>query len=146
MAIVKFEPFRGFEGIARKMNDFLQGFDRSVFDVEFGNFVPRVDVNEDEKNLYIQAEVPGIPKEEIKVSINDENVLTIRGEKKQEEKREDKTHIRIERNYGSFTRSFVLPDYIKKDTVNTKFENGVLSIQFEKTEPVKPKEVEIKVS
>jgi len=128
------------------MNDFIEGFDKNIFDLEFGNFVPKVDINEDEKNLYILAEVPGIPKDELKISINDDNVLTIKGEKKAEEKREDKTHIRIERNYGSFTRSFVLPENVKKESVNANFENGVLKIQFEKTEPIKPKEIEIKVS
>jgi HSP20 family protein len=149
MSLVRFDPFRSFEGIAKKMNDFMGDFEKGV-NIEFGTFSPRVDISEDEKYLYVNAELPGLKKEEVKVTINDDNVLVIKGEKKreesQEEKDENKTFIRVERNYGMFTRSFMLPENLKTDSINAKFENGVLNISLEKVEPQKPKEVEVQIS
>ncbi len=149
MALVRFDPFRGFESITKGMSDFLSEFEKG-FNIEFGDFSPRVDISEDDKNYYITAELPGLTKEDVKVSINDDNYLIIKGEKKREfkteEKDEDRNYIRVERNYGMFTRSFLLPDNLKNDSINAKFENGVLSITLEKVEPAKPKEVEIKIS
>lgn len=81
MVPVKFDPMRGFENISRKMNSFMNEFEKG-FSFEFGSFSPRIDIAEDEKNIFIHAEVPGIAKEDIKVTINDDNVLTIKGHKK----------------------------------------------------------------
>lgn len=147
MALVRFDPFRGFESIARKMNDFLGDFEKGV-NIEYGGFAPRCDISEDEKSLTVHVELPGISKEDVKVTINDDNVLIIKGEKKREEKteNEDKTYIRVERTFGSFARSFMLPENVKKDSINAKYDNGVLTIKLEKIEPSKPKEIEISVS
>lgn len=147
MAIVRFDPFRGFETLARKMNDFLDEFEKG-FSISTTEFSPRVDISEDEKNLYVTVEVPGISKDDIKVTINDDNVLVIKGEKKREFKAEDKerNYIRVERSYGSFQRSFMLPDNVKKDNIQAKFENGVLSILLEKVEPEPPKQIEIPIN
>jgi HSP20 family protein len=147
MAIVKFDPFRGFDSIARKMNDFISGFEQGgAVDFEFGGFTPRMDINEDEKNLYIAAEIPGMNKDDVKITINDDNVLVIKGEKRTETKHNDKTHIRIERNFGSFARSFVLPENVKRDSIKAKYEKGVLELTLEKAEPQKPKEIEVSIS
>jgi HSP20 family protein len=150
MAIIKYEPFRGFEGIARKMNDFVNSFDTNAFSGNFANFVPKVDISEDEVKLYIQAEIPGLNKEDFKVTINDDNLLIIKGSKKREEKTEEdnsgRTFIRIERGYGEFTRSFILPDNVNKESIQAKFDNGVLNLTLDKIEPQKPKEVEISIS
>lgn len=147
MAIVRFDPFRGFESLARRMNEFLDEFEKG-FTVSTAEFSPRVDISEDEKNLYVTVEVPGVAKEDIKVTINDENILVIKGEKKREFKSEDKERnwVRIERSYGSFQRSFMLPDNIKKDNIQAKFDNGVLSITLEKVEPEPPKQIEVPIS
>lgn len=150
MAIVRFDPFRGFESLARRMSSFMEDFDKGLgFNLEFGNFAPRVDIAEDEKNLYIHAELPGLKKEDVKVSINEDRVLTIKGEKKRDEKFEDKSEdkcfIRVERSFGSFVRSFMLPDNIKTENVNAKFENGVLELTLEKVEPEKPKEIPVEI-
>ncbi|MCX7908948.1 MAG: Hsp20/alpha crystallin family protein [Ignavibacteria bacterium] len=147
MAIVRFDPFRGFETLARRMNQIFEEFERGIT-VSTSDFSPKVDISEDEKNLYITVEVPGVNKEDIKVTINDDNVIVIKGEKKREFKTEDKERnfIRVERSYGSFQRSFMLPDNVKKDNVNAKFENGVLTITLEKVEPEPPKQIEIPIS
>ncbi len=145
MALIKFDPLRGFEGLTRKMNDLIGNFDQGI-SMEFGNLTPRVDITEDEKGLYFAIELPGIRKDDIKVTINDEGLLIIKGSKKRNYKVEDKFFIRAERYFGDFTRSFLLPDNVKKDSINAKFDSGVLNISFEKAEPVKPKEVEISIS
>ncbi len=149
MALVKYNPFRGFEGIIKRMNDLMSDFDRDSF---FDNnllgsrtFLPAVDIKEDEKYIYINAELPGMKKDDIKVTINDENVLQIKGTKKYEDKKEDETYIRMERSFGEFVRSFTLPENVKEDTIKAKYEDGILQISLEKTEPSKPKEIEIKV-
>lgn len=147
MAIVRFDPFRGFETLARRMSEMFEEFERGIT-VTPSDFSPRVDISEDEKNLYVTVEIPGVNKEDVKVTINDDNILVIKGEKKREFKTEDKERnfIRVERSYGSFQRSFMLPDNVKKDNVSAKFENGVLTIKLEKVEPEPPKQIEIPIS
>lgn len=147
MAIVRFDPFRGFETLARRMSEMFEEFERGIT-VTPSDFSPRVDISEDDKNLYVTVEIPGVNKEDVKVTINDDNILVIKGEKKREFKTEDKERnfIRVERSYGSFQRSFMLPDNVKKDNVSAKFENGVLTIKLEKVEPEPPKQIEIPIS
>ncbi|MEJ5287156.1 MAG: Molecular chaperone (small heat shock protein) [Candidatus Kapaibacterium sp.] len=147
MAIVRFDPFRGFETLARRMSEMFEEFERGIT-VTPSDFSPRVDISEDEKHLYVTVELPGVSKEDVKVSINDDNILVIKGEKKREFKTEDKERnfIRVERSYGSFQRSFMLPDNVKKDNVSAKYENGVLTITLEKVEPEPPKQIEIPIS
>jgi len=148
MGIVKFDPFRGFESLSHKMNSMLSDFEKG-FSVEYGSFAPRIDISEDEKNVYLQAELPGVKKEDVKITINEDNLLTIRGEKRREEKTEEndekRSFIRIERAFGEFTRSFILPENIRKDSIAAKYENGILMVALEKVEPAQPKEVEISI-
>jgi HSP20 family protein len=107
-------------------------------------YVPRVDLSEDTNNIYVHAELPGLSKDDVKVTVAD-GILTIRGEKKHEEKKEDKNYFRIERRYGEFARQFTLPDNIKEEEVHANFNNGVLEIAIPKGEPSKPKEREIPI-
>ncbi len=152
MSYIKFDPFRGFEQIARKMNQVINEVEKGV-SVEYGSFSPRLDIAEDEKNLYLYVELPGIKKEDVKITINDDRVLFLKGEKKrdyQEAKEgevntESRTYIRAERAYGEFNRSFVLPENINAENVNANFNNGVLTITLNKIEPAKPKEIEIQI-
>ncbi|MDP4236192.1 MAG: Hsp20/alpha crystallin family protein [Bacteroidota bacterium] len=108
-------------------------------------YVPRVDISEDSANIYVHAELPGMSKEDVKVTIA-EGILTLRGEKKHEEKKEDKNYFRIERRYGEFVRQFTLPDNVKEDSVRANFTNGVLEITIPKSEPEKPKEREVPIN
>lgn len=149
MGIVKFDPFRGFESLAHRMNTVLNDFEKG-FSVEYGSFAPRIDIYEDEKQVYLHAELPGVKKEDVKITINEDNLLTIRGEKRREEKDEEtiekRSYIRIERSFGEFTRSFILPDNVKKDSISAKYEDGILTMTLEKAEPAKPKEMEISIA
>jgi len=108
-------------------------------------YVPRVDISEDTNNIYVHAELPGMAKDDVKVIVADD-ILTIRGEKKHEEKKEDKNYFRIERRYGSFARQFTLPENVKDEDVHANFNNGVLEITIPKSEPVKPKEREVPIN
>ncbi len=149
MGLVKFDPMRSFDTLSRRMGNFLSDFDNGV-NFEFGGFSPRVDISEDEKNLYLEAELPGIKKEEVKVTVNNDNMLIIKGEKKRENEVKDDndraTFMRVERSFGEFMRSFVLPDNVKNDSVKARFENGVLKVTVEKVEPEKPKEISVDIS
>lgn len=147
MAIVRWDPFREMNNMVRKMNDFLGDVDFGARP-ESGGFLPAVDISEDERNIYMNVELPGVEKEAVKIKIMDDNVLVISGEKKREIKEENKSHsyLRIERSYGEFTRSFVLPENANKDKVDAKYDNGMLHLTIEKKEPETPKEklIEIK--
>lgn len=151
MSLIQYDPFRGFEGLTRRMNSFFDDFDKN-FGIERSTFSPRVDISEDENSIKIHAELPGLKKEDVKVTINDDNVLVIKGEKNQEnreEKKDDKEEknvfLRVERSFGSFSRSFVLPENVDKDSIKGNFENGILNLTLTKKEPEKPKELEIAI-
>lgn len=144
MAIIKYDPFRGFEGLTRRMNKLLSDVDQG-FQVESGGFNPRVDITEDENHIYLHAELPGLNKNDVNVSVNDEHMITIKGEKKIEKQEKDKSYLRTERSYGSFMRSFLLPENVNINNIQAKFENGVLEITLNKIEPAKPKEIDVKI-
>ena len=144
MTMLKFEPFRGFDSLSRRMNDFVGEIEKGVR-FEIGDFSPRVDISEDDKNIYLHAELPGIAKEDVKVSVTEERVLTLKGEKKRVVTDENKNYVRVERNYGNFVRSFSLPENVKFDAVQAKFEHGVLEVILPKIEPQLPKEVTVEI-
>ncbi len=108
------------------------------------SFSPRVDVTEDNENLYVHAEVPGVDKNDIKISIVGD-VLTISGEKRSEVKDENKNYYRTERNYGVFTRSFTLPTEVVVDKIAAEYKEGVLNVTLPKTEEAKVVERQIEV-
>jgi len=141
MALIKYDPFAEFSGIVNKMNEFLSDIDSNL-PFERRGFYPNTDIYEDEKNIYLDIELPGISKDNVQVKVRDNNVLYIKGEKKKEEKKEDEKSniIRMERSYGEFTRYFSLPDNVNNEKINAKYDNGVLHLTIEKKEPEKPKE------
>jgi HSP20 family protein len=151
MTLVKFNPASELSNIDKKLKKFFEDFD-SPFMGEWGLkpfnsniFTPRVDVTEDNDNLYVHAEVPGVDKNDIKVNLVGD-VLTISGEKKIEQKDETKNYYRIERNFGAFSRSFTLPSEIITDKITADYKDGVLKITLPKTEEAKivEKQIEIK--
>jgi len=138
MTLIKFEPFRDFETI----HDRVQRFFGSALDFGFNmddNFYPRIDITEDENNITVIAEIPGVKKDEIKITLQD-NILTIEGEKKKEIEEKEKNYYRSERMYGSFKRCFTLPAEVDSDKVEAKFENGMLNIALKKIEQHKKDE------
>jgi HSP20 family protein len=113
---------------------------------ETAGWLPPVDIVETKSELVVKADVPGLEKDNFKVSVEN-NVLTIKGEKKLEYNEEDKEHNyhRMERTYGTFTRSFTLPNTVDTKRVKASYKNGVLEVSLPKAEESKPKEIEINV-
>lgn len=106
---------------------------------------PVTDVSETPEHLTLRLEVPGLSQDDIRVSVEN-NMLTVRGEKKQETSREDETFYRTERSYGMFERSFALPSHVDQDAVNASMENGVLTIRLPRREEAKAREIRIEGS
>ncbi len=111
---------------------------------ELEEISPVVDIFEEGDDVVVKAEIPGIKKDDIDVSLTD-NTITISGEKKKEEKVEKKNYYRLERSYGSFTRTFRLPAEVQSDKAKARFKDGILEIRIPKTEEAKKREKKVKV-
>ena len=154
MTLVRFNPARELLDIEREFNRMFNSFGnrfglskKDSTDDEYENavWVPLTDVAEDNDNYYLKADLPGIKKEDVKISYSDGN-LSISGERSQEKETKDKKFHRIERSYGKYYRSFNLPKEIKEDKIKAEFTDGQLNIIIPKAEEVKPKEISIKVN
>ena len=106
-------------------------------------WTPRVDVKESKDAYDVMADLPGLDKNDISISLHD-NVLTLKGERKSEEKKENETSYYAERTYGSFSRSFQLPTKVDSDKINAEYKNGVLHLSIPKVEEAKPRNIQIK--
>ena len=104
---------------------------------------PRIDVKESKESYQVLADLPGLKKEEINISLHD-NVLTLKGERKVDNEKKEKDSYRSERLHGHFSRSFALPDKVKAEEIKANYKNGVLEITLPKVEEVKPVEIEIR--
>lgn len=133
MTLIKFEPLRELETMHDRFQRFFDEFSNLGFPFN-DNFYPRIDIAEDENNINVTAEIPGVKKDQIKITLQD-NILTIEGEKKKEEEQKSRNFYRVERTYGSFKRSFTLPVEVDSDKVEAKFEDGTLNISLKKMEP-----------
>jgi HSP20 family protein len=105
---------------------------------------PAVDVYEEKDEIVLKAELPGMDKSDIEVNLSDSQ-LTLKGEKKKEEKIEEENYFRSERSYGAFVRSVELPTEVQADKVKASFKNGILEVRLPKTEEAKTKEIKVKV-
>ena len=148
MTIVRCNPARDLLGLQEEMNmllgDFL-GVDKRGEETQFVRWAPRVDILEQDGGYELVADLPGLKKEDIKIEIQD-NMLTLRGEKKLEEEKKDKNYRLCERYYGEFARTFALPENVDRDGIVAEFKDGVLKLEIPKTEKAKPKQIEVKVS
>jgi len=108
------------------------------------NFAPPVDVYEDEHNITLKIEVPGIDEKDIDVSIEN-NTLTVRGERRFEKEEKEENFQRVERQYGSFTRSFTLPNTVNPEQISAHYDKGVLKILLAKKAEAKPKQIKVNV-
>jgi HSP20 family protein len=145
MNLVTYDPFRELRSLQDEVNRvFSSSFNRSG-DNEMmrGAWSPSVDIYENKDQIVLEAELPGMRPENVDISIEN-NVLTIHGERKFEKKDEQDNFHRVERSYGSFTRSFTLPPTVTSDNVDASFDNGVLKLTLAKREEAKPRRIEIK--
>ncbi len=136
-------PFDEFSKFDSMIDKFFRGgvVDDGTF---FSSYTPAVNVAENENTYVVDVELPGISKDEVKITMH-ENVLTIEGEKKAEREEKGKNYHRVERSFGKFQRSFTLPKNVKSDAIEAEFTNGVLSVSIPKAEEVKAKQIEVKV-
>ena len=108
-------------------------------------WIPPVDIAEDDKDYTVKVELPGVNKEDVRVSVEG-GVLSISGERKAEKEEKNKKYHRIERTYGSFARSFTLPEGTASDKVSAEFKDGVLRVHLSKDEAAKPKSIDVKIA
>jgi HSP20 family protein len=144
MTMLTFNPMKTMEELSRRAGSLINDFEKGV-NFDYGKYSPRVDITEDEKNVYIYADAPGMSKEEIRIFIDEENNLHIKGDKKKEKKNENQVFLRTERVFGSFERIISLHDTLLKENISAKYDNGVLEISLPKVEPPLPKEIEIEI-
>jgi len=147
MALVKWEPFRELAGLQQSIN--------RLFDDNFRFWgLPErtlgqawsfpVDIKDTPEAVLIKAELPGLDKGDIKICFND-NLLTIQGERKKEEKEERENYVRVERSYGSFSRTFSVDAPVKQDQIKARYQDGILEITLPKEEDSGKKEVTIPI-
>ena len=145
MQLTKWDPFREMEDWFDRYSRAL-GFPRrgSQEVLAAGEWAPRVDIAETEGAFMIKADIPDVKKEDVKVTV-DNGVLTLKGERKQEKEEQNKKFHRVERYYGSFTRSFTLPDNVDESKIEAAFKDGVLNLTVPKTKETKTTAIEVKV-
>ena len=145
MALVRWDPFRELNPLG---NHFTRFFDRNGFDwsdhtpTATTAWVPKVDIFENESDLVVRAELSGIDPKEVELSVEN-NVLTISGERRLEYDEKKDNYHRVERSYGSFSRSFSLPRIVNKDKIRVDYKDGVLAVHLPKQEEAKPRQIKI---
>ena len=144
--ITRWDPFREFSTLQDRMNRlFQQSFGEGQNDALTGSsFAPAVDVYEDEHNVVLKIDAPGIDEKDLDVRVEN-NTLTVHGERKFEKEEKEENYRRIERQYGSFTRSFSLPPTVSAESVQANYDKGVLNIKLEKKAEAKPKQIKVNV-
>src|SRR2546426_7615274 len=145
--LTRWDPFREFVTLQDRMNRLFrepfgpEGREESLAST---SFAPAVDVYEDEHNVTLKIEVPGIDEKDIDVRIEN-NTLTVHGERKFEKEEKEENFRRVERQYGSFTRSFTLPNTVDSEKVNATYNKAVLKVTLAKKAEAKPKQIKVNV-
>ncbi|MGH8065191.1 MAG: Hsp20/alpha crystallin family protein [Candidatus Entotheonellia bacterium] len=144
MALVPWRPFEDFSTLRREMDRLLEHFfgEPSGEGRPVGRWTPRTNVTETKDSLTITAELPGLEAKDVDVAISGD-MLTIKGEKKQEKEEKDEHHHMVERTYGAFSRMVRLPAPVAADKIKAAFKNGVLTVTLPKTEEAKPKAIPV---
>ena len=140
MTLVRWDPFRELMNLHRRL-----GQTASATDDSYGAWAPAVDIFEKGEELVIRAEIPGVDKDDVDISVQ-HNSLTLRGERKREQEVNEENAYRLERSHGSFMRSFSLPRTVDSSRISARYGNGVLDIILPKAEEAKPKKVEIAIA
>lgn len=145
MAITRWDPFRELSTIQDRMNRLFQdSYGGQDQELSTSAFAPPVDVYEDEHNIVLKVEVPGIDEKDIDIRLEN-NTLVVRGERKFEKEEKEENYHRVERRYGSFVRSFSLPNTVDTENVQATYDKGVLKIALAKKAEAKPKQIKVSV-
>jgi HSP20 family protein len=148
--LIRWDPFKEMDALQRRLSSIFGLTPTRLADgkeetMTVAEWSPVVDITEDDREYLIKAELPEVKREDVKVTVEN-GVLTISGERKFEKDEKGRTYHRIERSYGSFTRSFSVPDDADDAKVSAEFKDGLLSVRLGKNEKARPKSVDVKVS
>jgi HSP20 family protein len=145
--VTRWDPFREYVSLQDRVNRLFreaQAGDGREEALTTSTFAPPVDVYEDEHNITLKIEVPGIDEKDIDVRIEN-NTLTVHGERKFEKEEKEENYRRVERQYGSFTRTFTLPTTVDSEKVEANYDKGVLKVRLAKKSEAKPKQIKVNV-
>ncbi len=140
--ITRWEPFRGVNTLQDQFNRL---FDRNGEESSLTAWAPAVDIYETEHELVVKADLPEVDPKDLDIRVEN-NILTIRGERKFEKKVNEDNYLRVERAYGSFARSFTLANTVNSDAIKADYQNGVLTLTIPKREEAKPKQIKVNVN
>jgi HSP20 family protein len=143
-ALDRWEPFRGNSPEAQINRLFGDFFARAFQEQNLTTWAPAVDIYEGEHELVVKADLPDVKPEELDIRVEN-NILTIRGERKFEKKADEKNYLRVERAYGSFARSFSLASTVNTEAIKADYKDGVLTLSIPKREEAKPKQIRVNV-
>jgi HSP20 family protein len=146
MSIVRYDPFRDLRTLQEEVNRLFTGNVARGFDGEGiarGSWNPNVDIYENKDQIVLEAELPGMSREDFDLSVEN-NIITLRGERHFEKRDDTDNYHRVERAYGSFTRSFTLPNTVSGEGATADYRNGVLRVVLPKREETKARRIEIK--
>ena len=145
-SITRWDPFRNISSLQEQMNGlFESSLPNRGANSALTTWAPAVDIYETENELVLKADLPDINEKDLDVRVEN-NMLTIRGERKFEQQVKEDNYLRIERTYGSFSRSFGLPNTVNTEAIKAEYENGVLTVELPKRAESKPKQVKIGVT
>ena len=145
MMLTRWDPIREFGTLQERMNRLFQdSFGRGEESLTSTAFAPPVDIYEDEHSFTLKLEVPGIEEKDIEVRLEN-NTLTVTGERKFEKEEKEENFRRVERRYGSFTRTFTLPNTVDAENVSADYDKGVLKVRLQKKAEAKPKQIKVNI-
>ena len=143
--LIPIDPFKGLDQIQKEIDSIFSGRPLAKgFRPMFNNFYPAIDVFDKKDAIVVKAEIPGVDKKDVSITIS-ENELTIKGEVKKEQEVNEKDYYHCERSYGTFSRTIGLPGSIDKSKVKASYKDGILEILLPKSEEAKPKEIKLEI-
>ena len=145
MAIARWDPFREVVALQNRVNSLFRDFNEAGDPLTTANFVPAVDIYEDAEKVLLKLEVPGIEEKDLDVRVEN-HTLTVKGERKFEKEEKEENFHRIERRYGSFYRAFTLPSTVDTESVDAKYNAGVLKLELKKKPEAQPKQIKVNVA
>ncbi len=144
MSLFRVNDFSNFDTVFKNISKIGDELSKGVT-FETGGFNPRVNIMENQDGISVLVELAGVNKEDVSISVNDDNLLTIKGERKQNIENQGRNFLRREIIFGEFSRSFLLPEYLDTEKIKAKFNEGVLEIMVLKKEEIAPKEINVQI-
>lgn len=143
--LTRWEPFRRVSTLQDQLNRlFREDFERTGEESSLTAWAPAVDIYETEHELVVKADLPEVDPKDLDIRVEN-NILTIRGERKFEKKVSEENYLRVERSYGAFARSFTLANTVNSEAIKAEYQNGVLTLSIPKREEAKPKQIKVNV-